>query len=219
VKEANRPLHLIYGYDNHLISLVNSTYNHYSALKARVQLYDLDSKLLSSEEQTMNIVANDSVPVLTIKTPSHVRGNLFFIRLTLRNENGELLDHNLYWLPTTPETHPLNPGEAEGDLTALNSLPKASIKMTSSWDASEKTETIHLSNPGKTMAFFLSLKLTEGPEQTSILPVIWSDNDITLMPGEERTLTVRFPNTDLSEVLPRHEAPEVHGIGYNVAAF
>ena len=213
VKEANRPLHLIYGYDNQEISLVNSSYSASAGLQANVQTLDLDSNLISSQTKVVDIQSNDCVPVFQVKRPDSTRGGIYFVKLELSDAKGELLDSNFYWLPEKLEDHPLKQGEPEADFTALRSMPMAQIEINHSWDAMSQTETLHILNPGKTTAFFLQLKLTEGSEQKSILPVLWDDNDFTLLPGEQRTIRARFPNEKVT-----HE-PDLHGQGWNVSAW
>ena len=63
--------------------------------------------------------------------------------------------------------------------------------------------------------FFKSRSSTYGPflDDQELLPVFWSDNYISLMPGETRTLTVSVPNY-------RHRAAvEIHGEAWNVPAW
>jgi exo-1,4-beta-D-glucosaminidase len=48
---------------------------------------------------------------------------------------------------------------------------------------------VTVENPGKSVAFFVRLKLDRGPSGEEILPVLWQDNYISLLPGEKREIT------------------------------
>ncbi len=51
---------------------------------------------------------------------------------------------------------------------------------------------VHLSNPTDALAFFVELRVVDA-DGSSILPVLWDDNYVSILPGESRELTARFP--------------------------
>ena len=57
------------------------------------------------------------------------------------------------------------------------------------------------------------LRLVKGKEQSEILPVFWEDNYISLLPGQNRELTVRVRKTDFETV-----SPTLLVDGFNVVA-
>jgi exo-1,4-beta-D-glucosaminidase len=57
------------------------------------------------------------------------------------------------------------------------------------------------------------MRLTAGPHGRDVTPVTWSDGYVTLMPGEERTLTASYRTAEL------HGAePSIDVSGWNVPA-
>jgi exo-1,4-beta-D-glucosaminidase len=54
-----------------------------------------------------------------------------------------------------------------------------------------------LKNLATTLSFFNRLMVTKGEGGDELWPSFWSDNFITLLPGEEKTVTVRFAKKDL----------------------
>ena len=48
-----------------------------------------------------------------------------------------------------------------------------------------------LRNRSDVVAFFLELRLT-GVDGKTLVPVLWDDNYVSLLPGEERVLEARF---------------------------
>jgi len=54
---------------------------------------------------------------------------------------------------------------------------------------------VTLANPSDAIAFFVELRVV-GDDESSILPVLWNDNYVSILPGERRELKARFPETD-----------------------
>ena len=65
-----------------------------------------------------------------------------------------------------------------------------------------------LQNPSKSLAFFVRLKVDKGIRGEEILPVVWEDNYISLMPGEKREVTATYRASELGTAKP---AVEVSG--------
>jgi exo-1,4-beta-D-glucosaminidase len=84
------------------------------------------------------------------------------------------------------------------DYTSLRQLP--SVKVTASLRTETKGEqrTAHVSmrNPSKDLAFFIRLKLDKARTQEEILPVLWEDNYVSLLPGESREITAQYSVRD-----------------------
>jgi exo-1,4-beta-D-glucosaminidase len=79
----------------------------------------------------------------------------------------------------------------------LARLPKVSVKTTSRAGAegTDEVERVTLENNGKSLAFFVHLSVDAGGRD--VAPVIWSDNYVSLMPGEKREITARVHKKDL----------------------
>ena len=59
--------------------------------------------------------------------------------------------------------------------------------------------------------FFIELMATKKSDGSSILPVFWSDNYISLAPGESKTLNLKFYAKDLGS-----DQPEIKVQGINL---
>ena len=68
-----------------------------------------------------------------------------------------------------------------------------------------------MTNDSGDVAFFVRLRLSAGPNGTDVTPVTWSDGYVTLMPGEQQTLTARFRMADL-----HGQEPSLELSGWNV---
>jgi beta-mannosidase len=61
---------------------------------------------------------------------------------------------------------------------------------------------VTLHNPGTTMALMAHLQLRRKSSGERVLPVFYSDNYISLVPGESRTVTVDAAEADLKGDMP-----------------
>jgi len=125
---------------------------------------------------------------------------------------------NFYWLPNKPETLDWDksnwyttPTANFADYTSLARLPKIKLNVTSKTERKngEAFTRVTIENPSQTLAFFVRLKVNKGNDE--ILPVIWEDNYISLLPGEKRTITAAYRASQLGTANPSVEVS-----GWNV---
>ncbi len=93
----------------------------------------------------------------------------------------------------------MTPTDSFADYTALAQLPKVKLKVTSSTERKGEDSITHvtLENPSKSLAFFVRLKVDKGAKGEEILPVVWEDNYISLLPGEKREVTATYRASEL----------------------
>ena len=70
---------------------------------------------------------------------------------------------------------------------------------------------VTVENPSKTLAFFVRMKLDKGKGGEEILPVVWQDNYISLLPGEKRDITATYRTSSIGAA-----TPEIEASGWNV---
>ena len=69
----------------------------------------------------------------------------------------------------------------------------------------KEEETVHaitIKNTGKAVAFFVHVRCLNHEKGDDILPVIFSDNYISLAPGESRTIECSYENKDAQNATP-----------------
>ena len=79
---------------------------------------------------------------------------------------------------------------------------RLNISTTSERKGADEITTVRLQNPSKALAFFIRLKVTKGKGGEEILPVLWQDNYVSLLPGETRQITAMYRATELENVKP-----------------
>ena len=209
-KRAMEALHPVYGYDDHSVWVVSSQYADAKGLKLTTKVYNLDMTEKFSQETSLDAAGDSTQKVLTLPDltdPSPV----YFLTLRLEDSTGQLVGSNFYWLSTKQETLDwsksnwyMTPTATFADYTALSQLPKVKLKVTSRTEHKGDDTLTHvtLENPSKSLAFFVRLKLSKGAGGEEVLPVLWQDNYLSLIPGEKRDLTATYRTSALGAAKP-----------------
>jgi exo-1,4-beta-D-glucosaminidase len=203
-KKANEPVHVQYSYDDRSISIVNAG-PRLTAVTVHARVLALDSSVIFSRDFTSDAVADGVVRTLTL--PAAVAtSTTYFLDLRLTNEDGDTLSRNFYWLSAKPDV--LDPAHATGtmtpvtsyaDFTDLATMPAATVARAIRVERRGDAETAHvtLTNQTRRIAFFLRLQIRQGLKGDEVLPVLWEDNFVTLLPGERREITATYSHAAL----------------------
>ena len=199
-KKACEPLHIQYNALTDSIEIVNHSAGDYKNLTATAAVYDINGKRTC--QQKVRIHSNEDTTIAwqqLSKLMPKVPSDTYFLRLKLTDKNG-LISENTYIM-----------GKAEGHYEALLSLPKAEVshRVAVSSNGNDFTATVTLHNKSKVPAPFLRLNL-KGDDGEQILPVIYSDNYITLMPGEQKTITLKWRKEDAPGQQPNIEITSIN---------
>jgi len=212
-KHAMEALHPLYGYDDHSIWVVSSQYTAAKALKLITKMYNLDATEKFSQENTLDAGPDSTSKVFTLPEVSGL-SNTYFLALRLEDSTGKEVGSNFYWLSTKPETVDwakstwwMTPTASYADFTAIAQLPKVKLIVTDRTERKGENSITHvtLENPSKNLAFFVRLKVDKGPKGEEILPVVWEDNYISLLPGEKREVTASYRTIELGAAKPMVE--------------
>ena len=92
----------------------------------------------------------------------------------------------------------------DGDFTGLAILPPVTLDVKTAFnhDGADDLTLVTVKNPGSSVAFFVRLRVLKGANGEQILPSTWSDNYVSLLPGETRTLTARWRSEDAPGATP-----------------
>ena len=236
-QKANEALHVLYALDTGTVTIDNLSRANEEGLSVVSRVYDTEGHLLDSQQSSGLTLSSQQVltaalsPRVPAPTTPPEPARPYFIELELFQGDQEV-DRNVYWLSTQPDEVEWNstvtPGTPRANmtqyanLTTLQHLPSAGISVAAKTTSGGGTSTtqVMITNVSRTnaVAFFLRADVRQGnPRGTplsgenEVLPVTWSDNDITLWPGESETLTASYATASL-----RGEAPIVSVTGWNV---
>ena len=211
-KKACEPVHVQYSYDNNSVNVVNSTYEALKGMKISAKIYTIDAKEKASRDAKLDLAADSSTKAFELPAPEGL-STTYFLKLQLHDAAGKVVSDNLYWLSTKPDTLDwagrsdtvYTPQKDFGDLTGLNTLPKAKVTITKSTrsNGSNHWMTVSVVNNGEAVAFMLHPRLTRGKGGEDVVPVLWSDNYFSLLPGEKKSVIVQFDNSSLAGAMPQ----------------
>ena len=211
-KKACEPIHVQYSYDDNSVNVVNSTYETLKGMKVSAKIYNIDAKEKAAKDIKLDLAADSSTKALDLPTPEGL-STTYFVKLELHDAAGKLVSDNFYWLSTKLDTLDwagrsdtvYTPQKDFSDLTGLNNLPKAKVSVTKSVrvTGSEHWMTVSVSNTGSSVAFMVHPRLTRGKGGDDVVPVFWSDNYFSLLPGEKKSVSVRFDSASLDGAEPQ----------------
>ncbi|GAB3486070.1 glycosyl hydrolase 2 galactose-binding domain-containing protein [Amycolatopsis cihanbeyliensis] len=198
-KKGNEALHVQYSYDDRSVVVVDRGSDPARGLAVRAEVYDLDGTLVHrSERHGVSVDSLDVTEVLTLPELSGL-SDTYFVRLDL-SRDGRELSRNTYWLSTRPDVPDWDesswyhtPVSQYADLSGLGELPDAAIEVRAR--TGHAGTTVTLRNTSETIAPAVRATLRK-PDGSRVLPVTWSDNYVSLWPGESVTLRASYQPRD-----------------------
>ena len=185
VKKACEPLHAQLDLSNYNVAIVNTTNELRPALSLTANVYSLDNKLLFHHEEKRDASADAVTDGFKLDLPPlFASEGVVLVNLELRNSAGEIVSRNLYWL-----------GADAASYRRLNRLPLASLAANakSARNGDEVRVQIELRNAGTTAALANKLTLLNATDGSRVLPAYYTDNYVSVLPGETRQITVTYP--------------------------
>ena len=199
-KKASEPLHIQWNPSADTIEVVNYSGGEARGLTARVEVLNLDGTVKWEKTATVESAEDSTVSPIKMEYPPGLTA-VHFIRLKLAR-GGETVSENFYWR-----------GVEDGNYRAIRDLPKVKLEATTRVEhqVSRWLLTTELHNVSAQPALMVRLKAVRESTGDRILPALYSDNYVALMPGERRTI-----RTDLADADTRGERPSVVVEGFNV---
>lgn len=184
------PIHIQFDYLKNTVSVVNDYYKAFSGYTATAQVYDIDSRRISSQSVKVDLpkdgVAND---VIILSFPESI-SQVHFIYLTLKDEKGNEVSSNFYWRSKDKyEGKPSVTGPTTSGFESLAGMKKVQPRCTVAPAGDGKTVKVTLRNTSGRISFFNQLLLTDAQGQP-VPAAFYTDNFVTLMPGQTKVITI-----------------------------
>jgi hypothetical protein len=180
-QKALEPVHAQLNLNDDSVDLVNL--GEARPFSVRVRVVSLQNKILSDHTYRVEAAADDRTPVTKLDLASLATDHTVFVVLDVANAAGTPVSNNFYWW-----------AEKDATLRELDDLPPAAIQASATLSSAngEHKATVSLTNSGSVPAVLVKLTLEDAATGRRILPAYYNDNYISLLPGEERTITVEF---------------------------
>jgi hypothetical protein len=189
VKKAAEPIHIQLNEGNGEVEVINNLDAPLDGAHAHLAIYNLDGSVQYQHDFDVSAPASAATTLGTVSWPANLSA-AHFVKLELRDEAGKQISDNFYWrgLP-----------EKQDDLKALGNLPTVTLdaKVTRSDVQGKSLLSVTLHNPGTQVALMAHLQLRRKSSGERVLPVFYSDNYVSLLPNESRTITIEVATSDL----------------------
>jgi hypothetical protein len=181
-QKACEPIHAQLNLTDSSVDLINL--HEARTFKVRVHVVGVDGKTLSDETASVQASADARTPVSKPDLEKLAAGHAIFVQLQVSSADGAPISDNFYWW-----------SKDETALRELGSLPEAILSTTATLSnaESERKAVVRIKNSGSAPALLVKLTLKDASTGERILPAYYSENYVSLLPGEERTISIEFP--------------------------
>jgi exo-1,4-beta-D-glucosaminidase len=201
-KKANEPLHVQLTYDTGEVLVVNRTNHAAGPLAVEATVRDIGGRVRSQRHfDVERIDAGAVVNLSALALPDDVSPT-YFVELEM-SAAGAPVSRNVYWMSTKADVLDWEktfwqhtPQEQYADLSGLQDLAMASIEATvesaSELGRGTTRVTLRNSSAADVPAVGVHVSVVAGGRLEQVLPILWSDNDVTLFGGQSVTLTATY---------------------------
>jgi hypothetical protein len=199
-KKGAEPLHIQWNAATDTVEVVNYSAGEQAGLTARAQIINMDGAVKWEKTATLNSHDDSTASPIQLEFPAGL-SRTHFVRLTLMRD-GKVVSSDFY-------LH----GVKEGDYQGIRELGQAKIQANTHIrrDGAEWRITTELHNVSKVPALMVRVKAVRSKSGDLIVPALFSDNYIALMPGEKQTISISLLDADT-----RGEKPALRVEGYNL---
>jgi hypothetical protein len=199
-KKASEPLHIQWNQATDDVEVVNYSAGNRKGLTAHAEIYNMDGGRVWEKSATLDSTQDSDATPVRMEWPARL-SPVHFIRLTL-TEGGRVVSTNFYWR-----------GTEEDNFRAIRKMPRVKVEATTKVQHEGRRWLLvtELFNPSGTPALMIRVKAVRETTGDRILPVIYSDNYVAVMPGERQTI-----RTELDDADTRGEKPRIVVEGFNL---
>jgi hypothetical protein len=200
-KKGSEPLHIQWNPVTAAVEVVNYNGGNVTGLIARAEILNLDGSVQWQKSATLDSREDSTATPIAIQYPAGLTP-VHFIRLKLSRGQEDVVSENFYWR-----------GLENGNYRALRELPKVKLQAPTKVEKRGDRWLLEteLRNPSAQPALMVRVKAVRERSGDRILPAIYSDNYVALMPGETRVIHTELENADT-----RGERPTIMVEGFNL---
>jgi len=190
VKSAGEMVHIQFNESNGDLQVINNLADAVKDAVAHVTVYNLDGTVAYQHETKVTAEPDVATSLGPIEFPADVSA-VHFLKLDLTDAAGKPLSSNFYWrsLPEHPD-----------DFNDLNKMPVVTLdaKVGRKDADGKRVLTVTLHNPAASVALMAHMQLRRAKSGERVLPVYYSDNYVSLVPNETRTITIEAALSDFN---------------------
>ena len=181
---AAEPVHVQLDLPDDTITVVDTTTAPVAG-EVHAQVFALDGRRLLDQRRKVQAPGDGAVHGAPLPLAPLMAAGPVLVKLELTGDDGRLLSQNLYWR-----------AKSDADYRKLGDLPRTAVTVQArarpQVENGERVVEVTLANPAATPVLAVKLTLQDGAG-ARVLPAYYADNYVSLLPGETRTLTIRYP--------------------------
>ncbi len=186
-KKAMEPRHIQLNAHDFSVSVINAVHAKMSDVRAKVKVINLDMSEPWKYETSLDIDADSYKEVVKVPQNGKYSYN-YFVKLELEDSAGKLISDNVYWFYSQHSSLILLPELRKTEIECEYAVAKQDR---------EYAIDVQLHNNADKPAFMKRVCVTDS-SGNEVNPVFWSDNYITLFPGEKKSLSARVAESDVN---------------------
>jgi hypothetical protein len=216
VMHASELVHVQFNEANGDVEIVNNSNVPLTDCVVTATIYNLEGTIAYQHEFQATVKPSSVMSLGPLQFPAGL-SPVHFVKLDLAKK-GTHVSSNFYWhsLPDSVAHWSAEPDQPT-DLTALNQLPMVTLdvkaKLLKGQTDGQRQLEVTLHNPTKNIALMAHLQLRRKSGER-VLPVFYSDNYVSLVPDETKTITIDAAQDDF-----KGEKALIAVDGWNVTAF
>lgn len=188
LRKGSEAFHVMMNPADSMVELLNNGFDARRNLMVEVRTYDM----LTGKDSLFSSMFNEIGASMSKKLFS-VSGFLrkldkregVFVSLKLLTEEKEVVSDNLYWLPGV-----------DGTYTALQQMKEAPLTITARKVGDRQIKVTMTNAAGNPVSFFNRIAVINTETNERVLPAFFSDNYISILPGESKTVVVDLGEKD-----------------------
>ena len=190
VLSAGEMVHIQFNESNGELQVINNLPDAFQGGTAHVTIYNLNGSVAYEHDSPVTASAATAVSLGAVQFPS-VLSSVHFIKADLRDAAGKLVSTNFYWRAAP---------EHQDDLTDLNKLAPVTLEtqIARKDDDGKCQITVTLKNASSNIALMTHVQLRQKKSGDRVLPVFYDGNYISLVPNEQRTITMEADESALN---------------------
>jgi mannosylglycoprotein endo-beta-mannosidase len=180
---AGEPVHVMYNPVSGMAMVVNNTFHYRRDLMLELKAFDMKGNDSLLTQVFMEIGPTIVKNIVSVKRQLErlSKEDGVFLSMRLLDVNMHIVSENFYWLP-----------DSTGTYSGLQKMQAAQVTIAAKEAEKGKVEVV-ITNPSNgPVAFFNRISLVDAKSRKRVLPVFYSNNYISILPGEQKSITINY---------------------------
>ena len=178
---GSEPFHIMLDPTDDMIMVANNTFKARNNLMVIVKGYDMNGKVIPFYMQWVDVSPTSIRKVQSIErgVKANSSENGLILSMKMYDQDRKVVGSNLYWLP-----------DSTGNFPILQHMKKSDVQVKANRMRDGKIKVSFTNAEQNPIAFFIRISLIDPATGKRILPVFYSDNYISVEPGDNNSITI-----------------------------